>query len=512
MENLILPIMYHCWILRILIFCGTLTSLNAQTSSDLFNSFHQFFSEVVIDGKVNYEKAKSSDLRFDIKELISKYDVGLLDDQQKKAYLINVYNFSVIDLISNHYPIPSVKEISQFFTKKQILMGEQLKSLDDIEKSDLLSQFKDVRLHLILNCGAVDCPPLSSTGFFPSTLDDQIEEQVRIALNDRRFVKVNALDKTIGLSKIFKWYAYDFGSLNDVLTLINRYRDQSLPEYKVDFYEYDWSINDVKMGDLGRQNSNPNQSRYIVSSTIPKGSVEIKWFNNLYSEVVRSSYRSSYFTSQLSAVYGIGPRLSLGFDVRFRSVANGDANSALWNVLHLKTDQNRFAAIANAGPKIRWAPVDTWSNFSIQSALWWPLEEHLEGTSERPFLDWNGPIWLTQFFNDFDIGTQFSLFLEGDILLEDLGQTSDRQNYFSTPLTAIFSYFPTRKWSIYTLANIGPRWLPELDAFAQGGVGMKYQFIPSFEIEALVTYFTNAGLIDRNGHAATFNIGFRYSQ
>jgi hypothetical protein len=43
--------------------------------------------------------------------------------------------------------------------------------------------------------------------------------------------------------------------------------------------------------------------------------------------------------------------------------------------------------------------------------LWFPTGDDLAGRSgEQRFIDWDGPIWWTQVFNDFPIGNKFSLF------------------------------------------------------------------------------------------------------
>ena len=63
----------------------------------------------------------------------------------------------------------------------------------------------------------------------------------------------------------------------------------------------------------------------------------------------------------------------------------------------------------------------------------------------------------------------------------------------------------------YALGGFSPFWQSEFDYFLQGGVGAKYQFTPDVELELLVTDFTNKFLLDTDGQAATFNIGFRFN-
>jgi len=166
-------------------------------------------------------------------------------------------------------------------------------------------------------------------------------------------------------------------------------------------------------------------------------------------------------------------------------------------------------AISGFGPKVRIAPFNNLPNFSIQSALWIPLADNLEGGDGARFTDWNNATWFTQVFNDFPIGNNFSFFAELDIVLEDIGGEEDDFNRFSTPVTGIFSYFPTPKATLYGLASYSPFWQEDYDYFYQLGAGAKYQFTPKFEVELLATAFDNGFLNSVDGNAGTVNLGIR---
>ena len=162
------------------------------------------------------------------------------------------------------------------------------------------------------------------------------------------------------------------------------------------------------------------------------------------------------------------------------------------------------------GPRVRFAPIPEWRNFSVQSTLSFPVGKNLAGTSNSPYIDWNGISFLTQLFNDKTLGSNFSLFTELDFFIEDIGPSSgNHANRFSTPVTAIISYFPNQKTTLYALGGFSPFWQSTFDYFMQGGFGGKYQFTPNFEIELLYTGFTNKFLNETGGKAATYNIGIR---
>jgi len=254
----------------------------------------------------------------------------------------------------------------------------------------------------------------------------------------------------------------------------------------------------------------------VVSSTIPKGSVEVKIFNNLYSQRTGNGEsltdRSTFFTTSISYLYGLNRRFNVGISTRYRRVRNDQLPISAFAVLGSSEAGSDRTGITAFGPQIRYAPVDAWSNFSIQSAFFFSPGENLTGSATEPFIDWDGATWNTQLFNDFSIGTSFSLFTELDFLIEDIGSSADGHiNRFSTPVTLIFSYNPDPKTTLYTIGSYSPFWQDNFDYFWQVGAGAKYQFTPNLELELLVTDFTNQFLTDTGGQAATFNLGFRFN-
>lgn len=254
-------------------------------------------------------------------------------------------------------------------------------------------------------------------------------------------------------------------------------------------------------GPASTVNTGNNAFRYVVSSTINKGTAEVKIFNNLYRQTAQNE-TSTFFTSQTNALYGVTDRFNAGVEARFRRASYTGGES----------DASR-TGLTSFGPFIRVAPFGKLPNFSVQSTFRFALGEDLTGaeTGQR-FLDWEGNSWFTQVFNDFPIGDNFSVFGEVDFLLEDIGAQEDgRLNRFSTPVTGILSYFPTPKTTVYGLASYSPFWQTDFDYFYQFGGGLKYQITPKLELEMLVTAFDNEFLNSVAGTAATYNFGVRFN-
>ena len=490
---------------------------NAQTlDPTFFDRVDQFLQNHVQDGLVNYQRVKNSKELTELIGEIAEADVESLSDETKQAFYINAYNLYVINQTASHFPVTSVQDIPRFFDGTKVPVAKRSLTLNTLEKELLLKPYQDARFHFVLVCGALGCPPITDFAYRPKQLEQQLDQQTTLALNNDQFIWIE--NGSVSLSQIFKWYLDDFGgSKKSAFNFINKYRKTPINlDTKVSYYPYDWSLNDLNARKDGKASVGNNASRYIVSSTIPKGTFELKLFNNLYSQRTGSegslTDRSSFFTSSLSVLYGINSRFNLGFITRFRRVRNDRLPSSQFDVFSAQGAISARSGITAFGPQIRYAPVKKWANFSIQSSIAFPIGSDLSGNSELPYIDWDGITWNTQFFNDFSIGTNFSLFTEIDLLFEDIGRVENgHANRVSTPATLIFSYNPNRKTTLYTLAGFSPFWQAPFDYFIQGGLGLKYQFTPKVELELLVTDFTNRFLANSGGQATTSNLGLRFN-
>jgi len=503
--------------ITILFFLSLQICVTAQNTFTIGNKFYNevdsFLALNVKNGKVKYTTLEAESVLEELITIIANADVSEMTDEALKAFYINAYNLWVIRLIKDNLPVNSVFDIKGFFDDVPIeVAGKQL-TINILEKQWLLKQYLDARLHLVLVCGALDCPPLSEKAYRPEKLDTQLDTQTAIALNNPRFIRVSG--EQVWLSEIFRWYSQDFGGTKKAITaFINEYRTEKITsENKISYYNYDWGLNEAL--DVALSSTANNSARYVASMTVPKSTAEIKIFNNLYTQSTnrneddKLTLRTSYFTSWWSLVFGVNDRFNLGLDIRYRRTNNIALPSSPLEVFNFSEGRNH-AALSNFGPKIRWAPFQSKPRFSIQSAIWFPLSKNLQGTENLPFLDWDSAIWWTQFFNDISIGSNYSLFLEVDVLWEDIGQ--QQTNRISTPTNAIFSYHPNQQITLYGLGSISPYWYKTLDIFVQAGIGTKYQVNPNLEFELLYTAFTNPFLVDGRGRAGTYNFGIRFNQ
>lgn len=232
-----------------ILLCTVSLSLHAQDIKDLNGFFREadlFFKQHVTNGKVDYAAIKvvPDELNALVKYM-GKADLSNATNVELKAFYINAYNLTMIKALVEKYPIASPLDDADIFTgEKHLVAGEQL-TLEKIEKEKLLKATGDERLHFILVCGANGCPPLADFGYMPDKLELQILGQTRLALSDKNFIRVKDKDNTVEVSEIFNWYSKDFAATGKTtLAYINQFREKPIPaDYKVTFYQYDWSLN-----------------------------------------------------------------------------------------------------------------------------------------------------------------------------------------------------------------------------------------------------------------------------
>ncbi len=501
--------------LVILILLSLANTIAAQDITSFIDKTDRILKSIVVDNNVDYAKAKQNQDLFSIIREIETFNTDGLTKDEKQAFLINAYNLTVINQAAQAFPIQSVQDVGGFFTRTKHLIAGSKVTLNDLENKQLLKVYKDPRFHFVLVCGAKGCPVITNEAYSPEKLELQLKRQTLKAINDPNFIYEQG--GSVYVSQIFSWYPGDFNGKSNIIPFINKYRDVKVnTNASLKYYDYDWSLNGVSGNNAAGVGSTQgaNAFRYVVSAAIPKGGIELKLFNNLYTQrtgdTQQLNTRSNFFTSSLSAIYGLTNRFNAGLEVRYRRVSNTSLPSTPLGVFESGTVSSHRSGVTAIGPRVRFAPFKKLENFSIQSTLSFPVGSELEGDGTRPYIDWNAATFNTQFFNDLSIGTNFSLFTEIDILIEDIGG-SNGLNRFSTPVTGIFSYFPNPKTTFYVLGSYSPYWQSNFDYFTQAGLGIKYQFSPSFEIELLGTKFANQFLIQNNGDAATYNIGFRYN-
>ena len=209
-------------------------------------------------GLVNYKALQSAPMELNqfLEEAgaVGKAEFGSWTREQRLAFLINVYNASVLKLVVTHYPVKSIKDIGGILQSPWKLPAVRLwgenTSLDQLEHGILRKQFEEPRIHFAIVCGAISCPPLRSEPYVSDRLEVQLQNQAETFLRTSGKNDVDRKSKTLALSSIFEWFASDFTvqgkTLVEAITPYLQPQDAEAVKtggFKVRFQKYDWSLN-----------------------------------------------------------------------------------------------------------------------------------------------------------------------------------------------------------------------------------------------------------------------------
>lgn len=199
---------------------------------------------VSASGKVNYKGFKTDKAKLDayLKKLETNAPASSWSRNEKLAYYINAYNAFTVKLIVDNYPTSSITNLKggKPWDVKWVKLGSKTYSLNNIENDIIRPQFKESRIHFAVNCAAKSCPPLLNKAWTASNLSRHFEAQAKAFVNNPKYNKVSA--NSVEISKIFEWYADDFG---DIITYLNKYSNTKINAgAKVNYMEYDWNLNE----------------------------------------------------------------------------------------------------------------------------------------------------------------------------------------------------------------------------------------------------------------------------
>jgi len=206
---------------------------------------------------------------FDLRELAGR--------ERQLAFWINLYNGLVLDAVIRWRIMRSVLELPGFFWRAAYNIGGLRYSANDIEngilrgnaphpatpgapfgRADPRRAYRmmptDPRVHFALVCASRSCPPVAF--YNPERVDEQLDLAARSFIHGGG-LKIDATRRRVYLSRIFQWYAVDFGAhwfaIGDRGPLL-RFAAPYLESddalrlttggiWSVSFTRYDWSLN-----------------------------------------------------------------------------------------------------------------------------------------------------------------------------------------------------------------------------------------------------------------------------
>lgn len=200
-------------------------------------------------------------LRNEIRQHFLAVSPNALGPKARYAWASNAYNFFVIDLILENYDggeLGSISEIGEesfsVFTEPRFYIDGKRYSLNEFEahflfldidrNSDTVPADIDPRYHFAIVCAAKGCPSLWPEAFDPAKLDEQLNAVTQNTLKSPRHLRID--DAGVHVSKIFEWYAADFGG--SIREFLLSYGPADLKKLAPDFavhtdIDWDWSLN-----------------------------------------------------------------------------------------------------------------------------------------------------------------------------------------------------------------------------------------------------------------------------
>lgn len=248
---------------------GSLTVLAAQNAGGTpvrfdHAPFDSLLAAHVRDGLVDYDAFAKAPAFPHYLTSLDKAPVAAMDEAERLAFWINVYNAYTIQLIVKHGERQSIRRINPTlgflrlkgpWNERFVRAAGRTYTLDEVFHRVLRRQFHDPRVHYAVVPGSRSAPPLRSEAYTGLKLESQLEDQARRLLSDstRTWYRKGVL----GVNPLFIAYERDFASsrkelvqsIAPYLTLRKdeKQRDRLFAGNAIVFErEYDWSLNIMK--------------------------------------------------------------------------------------------------------------------------------------------------------------------------------------------------------------------------------------------------------------------------
>lgn len=169
------------------------------------------------------------------------------EKEEALAFYVNAYNALTVAAVLEAWPTESVMRVEGFFdTRTHRVAGEPM-TLNALEREILRSErFAEPRVHFLVSCASKSCPPLDAEAFTAANVD------AKMAAAARAFVKATTTlsPHVVRVSRIFEWFATDFGGLEGVRAFVAAQLDDEAAAAHVmsarttlGYHDYDWALN-----------------------------------------------------------------------------------------------------------------------------------------------------------------------------------------------------------------------------------------------------------------------------
>ena len=241
--------------------------------------FKEFIDE---NGLVDYSKLKRKRLKLinlsrEFASLESA-EYNTWSEKDKIAMWINAYNIHTLKAIIDNYPIKpsrwlsmiypanSIKQLPGLWEKyKFMIMGEEF-TLSEIDSQILRLKFNEPRAFFALSYAAKSSPPLNTKPYYGTSLDEQLDSQMRKFIATGNVYSIDRTDDSVYLSALLQhsWHGTDFvkkygtnekfrdqaDETRAILNFLSRYLEPNdknyleIKSYKIKYFKFDWKLNE----------------------------------------------------------------------------------------------------------------------------------------------------------------------------------------------------------------------------------------------------------------------------
>jgi len=248
------------WVVLLAMACTTCTFATPPDASG-FDALLK--SHVDKDGMVDYKALKKNRAALDTYTRglakVDPADYKTWSDNEKIALWLNAYNAYTLTAIIDAYPIKprwktrftypknSIRQIAGVWDKTTWTVAGRKLTLDAMEHQELRKHWKEPRIHMALVCASIGCPRLRNESYSGKDLDTQLNDQLRDFFLRTQNFRFDAKKKRIYISKLFDWFAEDFGDM--AAFVAPHVADDAAAalragDHKIVFLDYDWALNE----------------------------------------------------------------------------------------------------------------------------------------------------------------------------------------------------------------------------------------------------------------------------
>jgi len=178
----------------------------------------------VVNGEVDYAAFAREPSFARYLASLDRVDPTTLDDEERLAFWINVYNAFTIQLVAQSGETSTIRNINKTlgvlrlkgpWSAPIVRAAGRTLSLDDVQHTILRKQFNEPRIHFAIVYAAKSSPPLRSEAYRGAGLESQLVDQGRRFL--RESWESNRLERVgrrrlLMLSPVFSYYRKDFAA------------------------------------------------------------------------------------------------------------------------------------------------------------------------------------------------------------------------------------------------------------------------------------------------------------